>query len=379
MLIVQLANLVTPTSGGIRTVLEQLGVGYVARGHRRALIVPSARPSVELQADGSRRIELAGRAIPRSGGYRVLLDRAAVTDVLELLSPDAIEIHDRFTLIWVVEWARQRGIPTTVMVHERLETSLRTWAHLGAGAGVIERIADHRLLARAGRVVVPSRYAAAGFPDDDRVRVVPLGVDHDRFRPGPRGYPDAAAGPARLVSVGRLSREKRPELALATSVELTRRGVAHHLDVFGDGPLREALQRRGRGLPVTFHGHVGTEVLARHLADADVSLVCCPREAFGLAALESLASGTPIVSPSSGAVPELLGVESGERRLTAAGATARANAVDFAESVVSLLAIDRGDRRAAAAARARSATWTEAVEFMLRLHRPRRHPPAAVA
>lgn len=131
-------------------------------------------------------------------------------------------------------------------------------------------------------------------------------------------------------------------------------------------------------MPVTFHGHVSTEVLAGHLADAGVALVCCPREAFGLAALESLASGTAIVTPPSGAVPELLGVEAGELRLTAAGASARPDAVGLAESVVALLAIDPRVQRAAAAARAGSSTWTEAVELMLRLHQPRRRPPADV-
>lgn len=182
-----------------------------------------------------------------------------------------------------------------------------------------------------------------------------------------------------MVAVGRLSREKHPGLAVATSRELVRRGVDDHLDVLGDGPMRARLERRSSGLPITFHGHVDTEVLSRMLADADVALVCCPREAFGLAALEALASGTATVTPPTGAVPELLGVAGEGARSTAAGSSAAPNASGFAQAVALLLSIDAPVRRAAATARAEQASWTGTVESLLRLHARRLQRPAAVS
>ena len=74
---------------------------------------------------------------------------------------------------------------------------------------------------------------------------VPLGVDLDTFRPHPRA--GRVDGLLRLVHVGRLSREKSPHLAVATAVELHRRGVPLLLDVYGDGPHPDELARwRGR-------------------------------------------------------------------------------------------------------------------------------------
>lgn len=50
MRIVQRANLITPTSGGLRVVMEELGVGCVAAGHDRVVVTPGAQST-----DASRR------------------------------------------------------------------------------------------------------------------------------------------------------------------------------------------------------------------------------------------------------------------------------------------------------------------------------------
>jgi alpha-1,6-mannosyltransferase len=376
MLIVQLASFVTATSGGIHTVLDELGRGYQRRGHRRAVIVPAARASLELRPEGTRFIELPGRTVRGSGGYRVLTDRALVAATLEDLRPDAIEIHDRFTLSWVARWARERGIPATTLVHERLATSLRTFGHLGPLAGPIERHLNRRLLATTDEVVVASAYSAAGFGGDPRARIIPLGVDHDRFRPERRARPLRAGGPLRLISVGRLSAEKNPSLALDVSAELARRGVEHRLDLVGDGPMRLRLEHRARGLPVRLLGHRAPDEVAGRLADADLALVGCTREAFGLAALEALASGTAIVAPTTGAVRELLGLHDHTPTLTPAGVTAFPTATEIADAVLALGAIDPAIRRSAAIRRAAAYPWEDTVSRMLLRHRAQ--PPVAV-
>lgn len=369
MLIVQLANFVNATSGGIRTVLDELGAGYRRRGHRRAVVVPAARASLELRAEGTRWIELPGHPIRGSGGYRVLTDRALVAATLEDLQPAAIEIHDRFTLSWVARWARARGIPVTTFVHERLDTSLRAFGHLGPLAGPIEHRWNRRLLTDVGEVVVTSAYSAAGFRDDPRTRIIPLGVDHDRFRPERRTRPLRERGPLQLVSVGRLSAEKNPVLAVDVSAELHRRGIEHRLDVIGAGPMRLRLEQRARGLPVRWLGHRCPEEVAGRLADADLALVCCTREAFGLAALEALASGTAIVAPTTGAVRELLGVTDATPTLTPAGATAFPTPTEFADAIVALRGTEPAIRRSAAVARADRHHWEDTVTRMLLRHR----------
>ena len=122
----------------------------------------------------------------------------------------------------------------------------------------------------------------------------------------------------RLVHVGRLSREKSPHLAVATAVDLHRRGVPVRLDVYGTGPHRDELEEIAGGAPVVFHGHVaGREELADRIGEADIALSVCPGETFGLAVLEALACGTPVVTAAYGGAREL--VDDALRRLGRAG------------------------------------------------------------
>jgi glycosyltransferase involved in cell wall biosynthesis len=54
---------------------------------------------------------------------------------------------------------------------------------------------------------------------------------------------------------------------------------------------------------VSFCGHVaGREILARHYASCDVFLHPNPREPFGIAPLEAMASGLPLVAPNEGGI-----------------------------------------------------------------------------
>jgi len=131
---------------------------------------------------------------------------------------------------------------------------------------------------------------------------VPLGVDLDVFRPGS----DGRSEPADVVCVGRLSKEKRPDLAIDAIGELTRARIAVRFTMVGAGPDRARLMKATRGLPVRFMGHVDHATVAHLLRSATVALAPCPHEAFGLSVLEALASGTPVVTTNCGAAPELL-------------------------------------------------------------------------
>ncbi|MFP4149558.1 MAG: glycosyltransferase, partial [Nitriliruptoraceae bacterium] len=323
MRIVQLANLVHPTSGGIARVIDRLGAGYLAAGHHRTVITAGRTTRLWTGEDGTQRATLTGPQVPTSGGYRVVVDRARLRRLLTAARPDAIELSDRLTLTWVAGWARERRIPVTIIVHERLEHALRTFLPAGLGATASAARADRWLATRPAGLVAPSRFAAAAF-SDDRAAVVPWGVDLTTFHPARRRRQRDPGGPVRLALVGRLSREKRPDLAIGALRVLRGQGVDAELTIVGDGPQREALRRSAWDLPVRFIGHQPTLEVATELADADVCLAPCPAEAFGLAALEALACGTPIAAARTGALPELLGVDAGRSVATPAGATAGA-------------------------------------------------------
>ena len=188
---------------------------------------------------------------------------------------------------------------------------------------------------------------------------IPLGVDLDTFRPAPPGpRPD---GPLLLTHFGRLSREKSPHLAVATAVELHRRGVPVRLDVYGEGPHRSELADLALDAPVTFHGFVaGRAELNERIAAADISLSVCPSETFGLAVLEALASGTPVVTADRGGAREL--VDAGS------GAWAPPLPEALADAVLSVAGRPVPARRRGARARAELFPWTATTESMLAVH-----------
>jgi alpha-1,6-mannosyltransferase len=88
-------------------------------------------------------------------------------------------------------------------------------------------------------------------------------------------------------------------------------------------------------LPVTFLGHVADRGrLAALQATSDLCLAPGPAETFGLAALEALASGVPVLSADRGGVAETVSL-SGAGRLYASGDPAH-----LAETAVRLLGED---------------------------------------
>ncbi|WP_221355737.1 glycosyltransferase [Streptomyces beigongshangae] len=365
--IVRLANFVAPASGGLRTALRELGAGYLAAGHRPVLIVPGERFSDRETGQG-RVITLPGPVLPGTGGYRVLTDRRRVAALLETLVPDRLEVSDRTTLRWTGVWARRARVPAVMVSHETADGVLRTW---GVPPGLARRTSDAFNLRTAhhyARVVCTTEFAEREFVRIGARNVVraPLGVDLDGRRPGLR---DAAvrARYARpdevlLVMCSRLSVEKRPGAALDALEALLRGGRRAALVVAGDGPLRARLVRRARerGLPVTFLGHVADRAhLGVLQASADVCLAPGPAETFGLAALEAMACGTPVVVSVSSALPEVVG---------SAGATAADTGEAFGAAVRMLMDRPEGERRAAARARAECFGWSAAVEAFLAAH-----------
>ncbi|MFD5327239.1 glycosyltransferase [Streptomyces sp. NPDC127092] len=365
--IVRLANFVTPTSGGLRTALDQLGRGYRAAGHEPVLVVPGDTAG-DTETEQGRVITLPGPEIPRTGGYRVLADRRGLRRLLEELAPDRLEVSDRTTLRWTGEWARRARVPSVMVSHETADGVLRTW---GVPPALAARAAD-RLNRRTAwaysRIVCTTEWAEREFVRIGARNVVraPLGVDLDRCRPERRGTAprDRYAGGERvlLALCSRLSVEKRPLVALDVLGVLRAQGVRAALVVAGDGPLRGTMERRARELrlPVRFLGHVADrEALADLQAAADVCLAPGPAETFGLAALEALACGTPVVCSASSALPEVV---------ADAGACAPDDPAALARAVRTVLARPEPLRRATARARAELFSWPRATAAFLAAH-----------
>lgn len=372
MRIVRLANFVSAHSGGLRNALRNLGEGYQRAGHEAVLVIPGQRFADDTTEQG-RVITLPSAPLPRTGGYRVLARRRDLIKLLESLEPDRIEVSDRATLRWTGRWARQHGVGSLMVSHESLAGLLGVWG-LPARDKLADRL-NRRTAETFDQIVCTTAFAAAEFR---RLGVpnlveVPLGVDLHEFHPSKADASVRArfARPEELLIVyaSRLSADKRPELAVDAIAALRSDKVPAVLAVAGDGSRRTALAYRAARLPVRFAGHITDRAaVSALLASADVVVAPGPVETFGLAALEALACGTPVVVNAASALPEVIGD---------AGVAVRGTAEAFADGVRELLARPESERRAAARARAECYGWPRAVDGFLRAHGLLAAPAAA--
>jgi glycosyltransferase involved in cell wall biosynthesis len=150
----------------------------------------------------------------------------------------------------------------------------------------------------------------------DRVFVNQCGVDNVTFSPS-RKDPQLRAKMIEklelpsdsrlLLFVGRISPEKNVKLLTCVMQVLRTNGEnAYRLLIAGSGPSLDGLRSYAESkLPgsVKFLGHIGDkQELADIYANADVFVHTNPNEPFGIAPLEALASGLPLVAPNAGGV-----------------------------------------------------------------------------
>lgn len=304
MHIVQIANFVKSDSGGIRRCLSQLQTEYRRRGHRVTTVLPRTddhEPSPDVKT-------VNGTVLPFSGGYRVIVGRRPLRHLVGSLRPDIVELSDKTTLAWVPEWLAANGIPSIVISHERTDIVTSRYAPgwlpiSGLVSHFRERVAQH-----SDAIVCASNFAAAEFVESgtngDRIRLVPLGVDLRAFSPSS----DAPHRPDEIsvVMCGRLSPEKETVVAVRGFMKLLERCRAT-LTIIGDGPLRAELESLATGLPITFLGYLNdANDISRTISAADVALNLGPIETFGLATLEALACGVPVVVSREGGSREII-------------------------------------------------------------------------
>lgn len=357
MRIAQLANFVGPTSGGMKVVIEQLGKGYVEAGHTRIFVHPGKRDEVVETEDG---ILVSVRAPKVSDQYRMISRPWRALEVLDRFRPTNIEVSDKWTLSPAARWAAKRSVGSVLFSHERLSDMLAMWIRRSFGVETIVGALNRQLSKEFDSVVVTSQFAAEEFANTGaNLKLVPLGVDLETFHPSV-GQPEDD-GVLKFCYAGRLSHEKSPQLAVATVVELHNRGHRVRLDMYGTGPDLEELKAAAGTAPVFFHGFQSSrEELAGRLAASDLSLSVCPAETFGLAVLEALACGTPVVTSNRGGAHELV-----DGRFGVSGAP---NPVALADAVESLRERMSPELRKAARGRAEEYSWQQTVQRMLAIH-----------
>jgi alpha-1,6-mannosyltransferase len=170
-----------------------------------------------------------------------------------------------------------------------------------------------------------------------------------------------------MVHCGRMSPEKKPQRSIQALKVLRDKGIDARLVYVGGGPMWKTLREEAKDLPVTFLGFIADRnKVAEILASADVSMAPGPIETFCLAALESLASGTPVIASSSSAVGEFLLIDTDQP----VGYVADDNGNDFAAAVSKVLNWSKVRPNLANECheQAENFPWSSTVSLMLTLH-----------
>jgi alpha-1,6-mannosyltransferase len=335
------------TTGGVRTYLLEKA-RYVQRRPelRQVLVVPGARDEI-LEASGVRCYRLHGPSIPTQKPYRFMLATRSTSRIVAHEAPSLIEVGSAWCAPWLVHLATRRiDVPAVWFYHSNFPRIIaprpRAAGHLRLAGSALA----WRYVGRLGRMVqatiAPCRAVVRELESAGVANVVhvPLGVDLDRFHPRRREWAAETRARAGLppgplaMYVGRLAAEKDIDLVLAAWPEIERRTGAR-LVLVGDGPARHALQRApGAARAVWIPYQRDRERLADLYGAMDLYVAPGPAETFGLASLEALASGLPILSVDQGGVAETV-ERSGAGRRYASG-----DAAHLTEVAVALLGED---------------------------------------
>ena len=162
------------------------------------------------------------------------------------------------------------------------------------------RLLYHGAARRSRLLIVPTEHTKETVierlgVDTARIRVIPYGVDHERFRPSAGARQEFILYPAnrwphknhaRLFEAFALLRRERPELRLVLT------GSGHD---------------SGAPAGVEVRGHVSDDELTELYATASALVFPSLYEGFGLPPLEAMASGCPVAAAQAGSLPEVCG------------------------------------------------------------------------
>lgn len=231
-------------------------------------------------------------------------------------------VHDNQTLGYgLLGGARALGAPLVTTVHhpvtvdrelelaaapdQRRRYSVRRWyGFTRMQRRVARRLPSVLTVSGSSRAQITDRL---GVPPE-RVHVVPIGADTRLFGPDPA----VPRVPGRIVTTASADVPLKGLVHLVEALAKIRTEQPDaHVVVVGkraeDGPVAQAVERFGLGEAIRFVTGVSDEELVGLLRSAQVACVPSLYEGFSLPAAEAMATGTPLVATTGGAIPEVAG------------------------------------------------------------------------
>jgi glycosyltransferase involved in cell wall biosynthesis len=307
-----------PMVGGVPTVTRELAHGLAERGHSVALVVPSPAWRGRRAAAGQVSVIYCGSLRwPWYEGMRLgCLPATTARKLIASFAPDVAHIHSPVTLgVMARSGARRQRVPV-VYTNHYLPANVHPAT--APGSRVLDGMFYRHIVGFSNRcsyVTAPTA-TALGLLRERGLRVpsgvMSNGVDLRAYSPRPadgrirRRY-GLAAGRPLILSVGRLSPEKRLDVLLDAASRLD--GGAQ-VALAGAGPeeanLRARAERLGLAARVRFLGFVPESDLPDLYRLADVFAITSEAELQSLTTMEAMATGLPVVAVDAYALRELV-------------------------------------------------------------------------
>lgn len=355
---VHITNYYHKNSGGISTSFNNLMAAAERRKREVRLIVPGETEGEELVNEYAKIYYVPAKYSPVfDKRYRIIMpwqymaNDSIVRKIMLAEKPDIVEVTDKYTLSMIgimIRANKFKQIGRPMLVHfscERMDDNVGSFLSEGKfGKWFARRVIGNYIMPSFDYHIANSTYTAEEFvnsvsadknprrskwffnkcwrwlkaprvPISERIFVCPRGVDASQFSPDRKsdevrremreraGVPQEATV---LLYAGRISPEKNIPLLVDMMAELSRdTDRDYRLLVAGAGPLSDWLQTEGDKLGerrIVQFGHLDKETLSNYYASADVFVHPNPREPFGIAPLEAMASGVATVAPNAGGI-----------------------------------------------------------------------------
>lgn len=284
-------TLYSPAGGGILS--GQYVVDRLRRDHEVVTVASdgdTTLPAFQLPVRAMREM----RFVMAKPDREVLRSAFARADVVHLQFPFWLSFA-------ALDVARQLGLPIVAGFHVQPENALLSvgiraqWLNNAVYKLFVKRFYD-----RVDAVICPTSFAEEKLRSHGlraRAYVISNGVPPDAAaasRLSTRRPPDADA-PFFILAVGRLAAEKRQDVIIE-AVRLSKHKDRIRLVLAGGGPRQEELRRLAQALPNGAEiGFLPRETLLRYLVEADLFVHASEVELEGMAVLEAMSAGLPVV------------------------------------------------------------------------------------
>ena len=274
---------------------------------------------------------------------RLVAARRAIRHELQSNRPDLIASH--FALYTMPGVRLMNELP--LVVHFHGPWAAESDVEGGSRRSVwVKKMIERKVYRGAERFIVLSNafkkvLIESYQVDEDRIRVIPGGVDADRFglsvtKKEAREHIGWPSDRRIVLTVRRLARRMGLEHLLEAVGKIRREIPDVLVLIVGKGPLRaeleEKINEKGLSGHVRLLGFLPEGDLPVAYRAADISVVpTTSLEGFGLTTVESLAAGTPVIVTPSGGLPEVV------RDLSEELVCAGVNASDLADRLVPAL------------------------------------------